>query len=573
MNKLKIFLIFLISLGFNTYGLWWSVNIDKKGWISTEQLKSIETILISSWQEIYSYDKSTHRPLGSALFYEDSYIKVKINQEVFSYKRHVYDWMRSCLWRSLHPDEHLTLRVFANMHPNKLDFDPKVYHYGGCYVYTIGISFLLAKLLGFIQLKKDINFYLHNPKEIGKIYIVGRLIGAILAGLSVIFIYLAGCNLFSKRVGIFAGLFFSSCPAVAVFSHYMQPYPHALFWLSLCLYLFSLTYKNPKLKFYILAGLAQGAALGTLIMSGAYLILCCILYFLRKSKFKEIFVYIISCFLAFFLTNPYVLINPVKLLNDLSIVTLHHPFQPSFSHFFIYFYYSMPTALSWFMWLFCLISIGYSLFKFKKNIMQFIIGIFLLLSIFYTASMSWSFIHYGIWYFPALFLSLGIFTDNLLSKRKYLLFVIILLFTWVFLYTLAHVRLFGKKDARIEAAEWIRTNIPQSTSIGGLYKFHTTTPFINPFLYKLVSYKDKDCKYLVVSSLTQYNHHLGIIRFDEAKDLSYYIDIPLDEFKLVKVFHNQPKLFFLKFKPTKIIPSDWLFLNPWVFILQRKESS
>lgn len=570
---MKFFLIclVLISLFFNTYGIQWGINIDKKNWLDIHQLKTIENILTSSWKEIYSYDKYVRKPLGSSLFYKDKNIKVKINQEYFNYPRHVYDWVRSYALRSFHVDEILTLKALASMNPRQLDFDPKFYLYGGCYIYGIGFSLFIAKLFGFIKLQKNINFYFYHLKELRKIYIVVRIIGAVFAALSVIFIYFAACNFFAKRVAIFSTLFFVSCPMIAVFSHYMQPHPYVLFWIGLSLYFFSLVYKNPnKRKFYIFSGLATGASIGCLVMSGAYLIIFCILHFLKKGSLRNFFIYIISCLSSFFLTNPYVLIKPYVLLHDLKIATTGYTFQPILSHLGTYFYYTAPTGFTTPVWIFSLISIFYSLFRFKRNIPQISFTIFLLFSVFYNALISWTVIHYNMWYSPILFLTCSIFADKLVSRKKIFLIPVIIILLWSFLYTAAHIRIFALKDARIKATEWIRNNIPEKSIIGISFA-RNTTPFINPFIYKVIPYKDRKTKYqyLIFSSLTHYDESKGILRFDRIEELPLFLDIPLDKFKVVKIFYNQPKFLFLKIKLKKIIPWDWNILNPWVFILTR----
>ena len=36
------------------------------------------------------------------------------------------------------PDEMITLMSLAQMHPGKLDFDPRLYQYGGLWIYPVG---------------------------------------------------------------------------------------------------------------------------------------------------------------------------------------------------------------------------------------------------------------------------------------------------------------------------------------------------------------------------------------------------------------------------------------------------
>ena len=49
------------------------------------------------------------------------------------------------------------------MSPQALKFDPKLYHYGGLWIYPLGILLELASKAQAVQLKNNVAFYLDDP--------------------------------------------------------------------------------------------------------------------------------------------------------------------------------------------------------------------------------------------------------------------------------------------------------------------------------------------------------------------------------------------------------------------------
>ena len=68
-------------------------------------------------------------------------------------------------------DDAFILKALKNFNPEKLDFDPKYYMYGGGFVYSAAALLKALDLANFIILKKDILFYIQNPEEIANIYL------------------------------------------------------------------------------------------------------------------------------------------------------------------------------------------------------------------------------------------------------------------------------------------------------------------------------------------------------------------------------------------------------------------
>jgi hypothetical protein len=90
---------------------------------------------------------------------------------------------------SAQPDEMITMRALAQMKPAEGKLDPKLYQYGGLWIYPVGALLKGASRIGAIELTSDLTFYLDHPEAFGRFYIVARLYSALwgLAGVWAVF--------------------------------------------------------------------------------------------------------------------------------------------------------------------------------------------------------------------------------------------------------------------------------------------------------------------------------------------------------------------------------------------------
>ncbi|HMB95978.1 MAG TPA: hypothetical protein VKK61_08070, partial [Tepidisphaeraceae bacterium] len=71
------------------------------------------------------------------------------------------------------PDEMITMMSLASM--KRGDFDPKLYQYGGLWIYPVGAMLKAASIFKWITLTPSQAFYQDHPEEFGKFYVVARL--------------------------------------------------------------------------------------------------------------------------------------------------------------------------------------------------------------------------------------------------------------------------------------------------------------------------------------------------------------------------------------------------------------
>jgi hypothetical protein len=199
------------------------------------------------------------------------------------------------------PDEMITMMSLASMKHG--DFDPKLYQYGGLWIYPIGAVLKAASIFRFITLVPLQSFYLDHPEEFGKFYIVARLYSAMwgLIGVWAVF-------RFTKSAS--AALLFILLPVVVNMSHEAKPHLAGAVLIILAAMAAGKFMENGSRRWWILAAVLCGMAAG-MVISGivAFLILPVMVW--RKG----IGIFFAAMGIAigvYFLTNPYVLVHLVR---------------------------------------------------------------------------------------------------------------------------------------------------------------------------------------------------------------------------------------------------------------------
>jgi hypothetical protein len=123
------------------------------------------------------------------------------------------------------PDEMITLRALAQMKPAKLQFDPKLYQYGGLWIYPIGALFKIASLFRLVRVTPDLAFYLEHPEAFGRLYVLMRLYSAAwgLVGVAVMY-HLAQRISQSQIIGATAAVCYMLLPTVINGAHEAKPH-------------------------------------------------------------------------------------------------------------------------------------------------------------------------------------------------------------------------------------------------------------------------------------------------------------------------------------------------------------
>ncbi|MDI6751266.1 MAG: glycosyltransferase family 39 protein [bacterium] len=580
MKKICLAAICLVSLFLNTYGIWGGIPSKErlKLLFSNEQeIKDLSAIMKETRDEIYAKTKYFGVPTNI----QEDYYDVVVDSKERKMSKYLIGSLRSFLLRSYYPDEHVPLVALGNMNPKNLDFNPNYFSYGGLYIYSVAISLKIASVLNLLTISPDTSYYFLNPSEMGKIFIMGRLIGALMGVLAIYIFYLLGSLLYNKNVGLIAALFLSLTPAIPIFSHYMKPYVFNLPFYLLAFYYAVKILDSDKYSNYILSGIFTGIACGTLIPFGSIFLTILIAHLIKRvsqrriailSIFeKRIFLSIIALIVSYLLVNPYILVSIDKAVNEFKFLSRCLPFNLTIEHCFYYFKASLSAGCGW--PLLIVITAGFLFSLYKREKKDILLLSFIFPGYLYISATSYNYIHYGLWLLPFLILLGARVIGTGLEKKRIIrwvtLAILLAVSAYTFTYSLACDRLFVEEDIRLVSGKWMMANIEEGASIG--YCNQPTpfaAPLVNPFKYKIRWWEkdkwwgEKDLD----NNLPQY--------FVWARNVHQVPEglktIINSQYQEIKRFDKPPSIFGIKFKNENEKDYPWSILNPDIAIYKLK---
>ncbi len=164
------------------------------------------------------------------------------------------------------PDEASVMRALAGMRPARLQLDPKLYQYGGAFLYPVGAMIGLCSKLGLIEARADLAWTLDHPEAFGRLYGVARACSAAFGLLGIVACYAIARRLGGSFAGLLAALLFVLMPVVVTMSHEGKPHlPGAV--LALSTALLAMKYDEVRTRSLwvwtcVLCGLSWGMVLG-----------------------------------------------------------------------------------------------------------------------------------------------------------------------------------------------------------------------------------------------------------------------------------------------------------------------
>lgn len=219
---------------------------------------------------------------------------------------------------SRQPDEMITFRALQRMQPRAGDFDPKLYQYGGAWIYLVGAVLGAGAATGLLTLTSDLTVYLARPEAFAAFYVAARGI-ALLAGLAsmLALVRLARALAPDRSAALFAVLIAGLTPLLITFS--LEAKPHmpstaALLWATV----FALRLaEHGRLRDALLLGALSGLAFGFVLTGlAAALLWPAVLFGAWGSRARSLRLVAQRLLLAaslgvavYAMTNPYVLYN------------------------------------------------------------------------------------------------------------------------------------------------------------------------------------------------------------------------------------------------------------------------
>ncbi len=474
--------------------------------------------------------------------------------------------------RSYHPDEYFIIKVISTMNPEKFDFNPHQFGIGGAYIYFIGLIFFLFYKLKFLKLTKNLDFYFLNPDEIGKFYILGRIVNVIYGVGVIILSYLISKKIYKKQINAYIVSFLISfSPLIILNSSYMYVDIPALFWTMFCLYYSLIVLQYPSYKRFFIAGIICGFTFGIKIPFIVLLFIPFLTALLTNKTIKRsissLICIIAGALISFAITNPYFFIKFPLPLFELKQHT-------SFSFKWKFYLFALAYGIGPPIFFICLIGFFNKInFIDKKRVLLsgWTIFYFLFISLFtknyarYILPIVPSFIVIGI----------GLWLNDIKKLNILKNFIVGICILFSLIYGLSFKGLFIKENNRTEAGIWIKENIPEGKSIGVCeIPWQFQLPPFDYFKYKVtvINYdfeklkKEKPDYFIFSSFQGKIPPYPWNLQKDRIKFTEEFINSKL--YKPIKVFEKPFCLGPIKFK-FKTLPEDLIYINPTIIIFQK----
>jgi hypothetical protein len=228
---------------------------------------------------------------------------------------------------SYQPDEFTTFAALSQMKPGRGDLDPRMYKYGGLWIYPVGGLLKLASAVGFIRLTPDPAYYLDHPEAFGRFYIVARLYSAMWGLLGVVAVFLLVRRICGSTPAAFcAALCFMLMPVVVTGAHEAKPHlagTSLMLWAVLAGAKYA---ESGRRATAVIVALLCGAAIAMVPSAlPAVLVIPAMVFFrgvsvgaARSTRgVKQIAVLLVLAGLVYCATNPYV---PINLIRDRAVL-------------------------------------------------------------------------------------------------------------------------------------------------------------------------------------------------------------------------------------------------------------
>ena len=146
-------------------------------------------------------------------------------EQAAPFPRHLFNPVRS-----YHPDEYQVFKSLGHMDPTRLNFNPGNYIYPSLHTYLVGATLGVCWAGGLVKIERDIQYYFEHPGQMGRLYVVGRVL-TLLAALATLAMVartggrgVAGSQgrwSVGPWVGVVAAAVLAAMPALCVHSHHL----------------------------------------------------------------------------------------------------------------------------------------------------------------------------------------------------------------------------------------------------------------------------------------------------------------------------------------------------------------
>jgi hypothetical protein len=214
------------------------------------------------------------------------------------------------------PDEWNTMRSLAGMRPGEGKLDPRLYQYGGLWVYGVGAMLKAASVARLVDLRggaDGLAYYFDHPEAFGRFYIVARLYSALWGVVGAWAVYRLGRRVMPTAGAVTAAACYALMPVVVNQAHEAKPHLAGLALMLLAVLAACRYVETGGRRWWLAAGALCGAAFGMVISSLiVFAVLPLMTLFRRQSWGARILVAVGAAAaggLVYAVTNPYVPYN------------------------------------------------------------------------------------------------------------------------------------------------------------------------------------------------------------------------------------------------------------------------
>lgn len=491
-----------------------------------EEMETMIPVMAKRRQEIYSY----YSTLGALhelhnKVPEAKDVAVKIAGRAAVIPGQTVDGMRSFMLHSQLPDEPFVLKVLSQM---KNDLNPRFFFYGGGYLYLSGAAYKLSSMLGLITPSNDPEYYLLNPAEAAKLYMVPKILAALVFVLSIPLFFIVGREFYGFETGLLGSLLYAFAPITTIYTHFNKPHILLLPMVLMSMLAAARLLHSDKKRWYAAAGFFAGLAAGTFYYSGA-VILCAVAghavkcfskkppagvsELLRALAGKKFLILTGSSIIGFFFVNPYWLVDYKSVLQDIGAFVVKYAASPfSIAGLTRYLFATLPDGVGWAVGI---MFFGGIVLAFIKRSAQDAMLLFLLIPfVIYAAGGNPDFwhtdLHMSMVIVPAIILLAARLCVQLLidgKLRKAGIAVAVSAVAYTALNSFYYSGIFVGGDNKLKAGAWINENIEPGSSIGAARPFLSAYRGYPPFrqlAYKLANgpLPLKEAEFYVVAGQT-----------------------------------------------------------------------
>ena len=219
---------------------------------------------------------------------------------------------------SYQPDEMITFKSLAQIRAHR--GDPRLYQYGGLWIYPIGALLAAADVVGYVDLRggpEGQAYYLDHPEAFGRFYVVARLYSALWGLVAVAAVFWIIQRLTGSPLIAAAGaLAFAFMPVVVTMAHEAKPHLPGLALTLLAVVAATKYVEAGRRRLALLAGVSCGAAFGMVLSALLAFAILPVMVLLRcddaKRRLLALMISTVGGLLVYAITNPYVPINALR---------------------------------------------------------------------------------------------------------------------------------------------------------------------------------------------------------------------------------------------------------------------